>query len=93
MAWTYFMGAMAGATAAGFLVSRLFLWFSERWNGGMIRLALVHLLSLAIILAIHASGGFSSARGDVILAVVMLTCAQALCLVWDGCRESLSAHQ
>ncbi|TIR16654.1 MAG: hypothetical protein E5X34_25300 [Mesorhizobium sp.] len=50
-------GAMLlGALVPTFLLSRLLLWITKRWNGGMPRLLLVHIICAALAVVASAYG-------------------------------------
>lgn len=47
---------LLGALVPTFLLSRLLLWITKRWNGGVPRLLLVHIVCGALAVAAAAYG-------------------------------------
>ena len=48
------------ALIAGFLVSRVLLWLLRRWDGGISKLALVHVATVVLLTVVY---GLASANG------------------------------
>ncbi|TPK96410.1 hypothetical protein FJ934_09710 [Mesorhizobium sp. B2-4-12] len=77
---------LLGALVPTFLLSRLLLWITKRWNGGVARLLLVHVIcgALAIIAAAYGysnTGAPDWSRGPVYIV------AQLIWLVVDFVRD------
>ena len=78
----YSLGAFAGAAAITFLLSRLGLWLTKRWNGGFIRILAVHLVCLAIVVVLSAFGHADDGPPNWTAAAVYAF-AQAAWMVFD----------
>lgn len=76
---------LLGALVPTFLLSRLLLWITKRWNGGVPRLLLVHVICGALAVVASAYGYPDSGAPDWSRSLVYIV-AQLIWLVVDLVR-------
>ncbi|RWE02052.1 MAG: hypothetical protein E5V92_21480 [Mesorhizobium sp.] len=84
---------LLGALVPTFLLSRLLLWITKRWNGGVLRLLLVHIICGALAVVASAYGYSHNGAPDWSHSPVYVV-AQLIWLVVDfvrGRRQSQTA--
>ncbi|WP_421917385.1 hypothetical protein [Mesorhizobium sp.] len=59
-----FAAMLLGALVPTFLLSRLLFWASRRWNGGVLRLVLLHLISGVLACIASAYGNADAGAPD-----------------------------
>ena len=79
-------GQFIGAALVTFLISRLFLYLTKKWNGGVLRLIIANVASLALCAVLSA---FGSANGGELnwVNTPVYAFAQAAWLAFDVFRH------
>jgi|GEM_PF-998254 len=76
---------LLGALVPTFLLSRLLLWITKRWNGGVARLLLVHVICGALAVLAAAYGYSHTGAPDWSRSLVYIV-AQLIWLIIDFVR-------
>ncbi|MBA1143189.1 hypothetical protein [Mesorhizobium neociceri] len=80
-----YAAALFGALVPTFLVSRLLLWITKRWNGGLLRLLLVHVISGGLSCTASAYGHSDTGAPNWSYSTVYIV-AQLIWLIVDFVR-------